>query len=56
MNTLATKGSCALSGLMLDLGLLKIRSGDVFLFLALVWGSNPAGPYHHPSRNHAGQS
>ena len=42
-------GSGALSGLMMDLGLLKISLGGVF-FLFL----DPAEPYPNPIRNPAG--
>ena len=41
-------GSGDLNGKMLDLGLLKISSGGVFLYLAPPGGSNHAGPYHNP--------
>ncbi len=42
-------GSGALSVLMLDLGLLKISLGGVFLlFLADAKGSNPLGHYYNP--------
>ena len=41
----------ALTGKLLELGLLKISWGECFfLFIA------PAGPYHNPFTNHAGQS
>ncbi len=46
-------GSGALSGLMLDPGLLKI---SFFLLLAPVGSSNPAGHYPIPFPNPAGQS
>ena len=49
-------GSSALSGLMLDLGLLKIIWGGVFPFLAPMGTPNPAGPYTDPFPNPAGQS
>ena len=45
------KMSGALPDKMLELGLLKISWGECFfLFIA------PAGPYHNPFTNHAGQS
>ena len=50
-------GSGALSGLMLDLGLLKlIWREDFFLFLAPAEGSNLLGAYPNPFFNPAGQS
>ncbi len=48
--------SGALSGLMLDLGLLKIIWGEFFLFLAPAGDFNLAGPYSNPFPNPAGQS
>ena len=44
-------GSAALNGKMLDLGLLKISLGGVF-----VGGSNPVGHCPNPVPNPAGQS
>ncbi len=48
--------SGALSGLMLDLGLLNSFERAFFLFLATAGGSNPAMPYPNPLPHHAGQS
>ncbi len=46
-------GLCALPGLMLEQGLLKIIWGSVFI--APVGGSNPEGPYPNPFPKPAGQ-
>ncbi len=42
-NSMSEIGLGALSGLMLNLGLLKISLGSVFLYLAPAGSSNPAG-------------
>ncbi len=50
------KGSCALPGLMLDLGLLKWFEGVFFLFLTPAGSSNPAEPYPYSLYSPEGQS
>ena len=50
------KGSGALPGLMLDLGLLKLIRECFFLFLAPARGSNTVLPYPYLFPNPAGQS
>ena len=51
-------GSGALSGLMLDLGFLKIIAGSVFFPISSPCGGeggfNKVGPYPNPSHNHVG--
>ncbi len=50
-------GSGALSGLMLDLGLLKILCGGVYpISSPCGGGSNPAGPSPDPFPNLAGKA
>jgi len=49
-------GSGALSGLMLDLGLLKISLGAFLPISIPCGGFNPAGLYTYPFPNPVGQS